>query len=59
MRTGVIGIGLFLLALSIGYLGYRAYSYQYAYTEQTAFLRRLQFNLLNAPQWRYGTLTAV
>lgn len=46
-------------ALVVGYLGYQTYTYKYAYTEQTVLLRRLYFNLLNAPQWRYGTITAI
>lgn len=48
-----------MAAVAIGYLGYLAYVYHYAYAQQEAILRRVQFNLLSAPQLRYGTITAV
>lgn len=59
MRTITLSAGLFILALLVGALGYSAYAYQYAYTQQTTLLQRLQFGLLNAPQWRYGTIIAI
>lgn len=59
MRTSLKTIGFFILALALGYLGYSTYIYHNAYVRQSVLLHRLQTNILSAPMWRYGTITAV